>query len=297
MSAERPRAAKAQLAGVGPREKVIKVGPRDKVIKDAGIAGWDEYAPFYDWENARTLGRRDVSFWLRAAAQIDGPVLELGCGTGRLSLPLARAGVPLVGIDRSEPMLARAVARRARLRRTPGSGGGVTFVTFVRGDIRELPFRSGKFTMVLAPYGVLQSLTRERDLTAALSAVARVLAPGAVFGIDLVPDVPNWREYRDRVQMKGTVGGRRITLIESVRQDRRRRLTTFEQRYVERSGRRTIEHRFDLTFRTLPMPLMTRRLERAGFVVDALLGDYRGGPWTPDAETWLILARKPARQA
>jgi SAM-dependent methyltransferase len=280
-----PKGPKAQLAGVGPREKVIK---------DAGTDGWDEYAPFYDWENARTLGRRDLSFWLRAAAQIDGSVLELGCGTGRLSLPLARAGVPLVGIDRSEPMLARAVARRARLRRTPGA---VARVTFVRGDIRELPFRSGTFTMVLAPYGVLQSLTRERDLTATLNAVARVLAPGAVFGIDLVPDVPNWREYRDRVQMKGTVGGRRITLIESVRQDRRRRLTTFEQRYVERSGRRAIEHRFDLTFRTLPMPLMTRRLARAGFVVDALLGDYRGGPWTSDAETWLILARKPARQA
>jgi SAM-dependent methyltransferase len=278
--------------GGAPRQR-----RKSKTPPDPGTAGWDEYAPFYDWENARTLGRRDVSFWLRAAAQIEGPVLELGCGTGRLSLPLARAGVPLVGIDRSEPMLARAVARRARLRRTPAAGGSVTFVSFVRGDIRELPFRSGTFTMVLAPYGVLQSLTRERDLAATLNAVARVLAPGAIFGIDLVPDVPNWREYRDRVQMKGMVGGRRITLIESVRQDRRRRLTTFEQRYVERSGRRTIEHRFDLTFRTLPMPLMTRRVERAGFVVDALLGDYRGGPWTPDAETWLILARKPARQA
>jgi SAM-dependent methyltransferase len=290
MSAERPKGAKAQLAGVGPRERAIK---------DPGTAGWDEYAPFYDWENARTLGRRDVSFWLRAAAQIDGPVLELGCGTGRLSLPLARAGVPLVGIDRSEPMLARAVGRRSRQprqprqRRTPEAGGRLAFV---RGDIRALPFRSGQFDMVLAPYGVLQSLTRERDLTATLNAVARVLAPGAIFGIDLVPDVPNWREYRDRVQMKGTIGGRRLTLIESVRQDRGRRLTTFEQRYVERSGRRIVEHRFDLTFRTLPMPLMTRRLERAGFVVDALLGDYRGGPWTPDAETWLILARKPAQK-
>ena len=257
-----------------------------------GWEGWDEYAPFYDWENARTLGRRDVSFWVRATGQVDGRVLELGCGTGRLSLPLARAGVPLVGIDRSEPMLAHAVGRRSRQRRTPEARGRVTFV---RGDIRALPFRPGQFAMVLAPYGVLQSLIRERDLTATLNAVARVLAPGAIFGIDLVPDVPNWREYHDRVQMRGTVGGRRLTLIESVRQDRRRRLTTFEQRYVERSGRRVVEHRFDLTFRTLPMPLMTRRLERAGFVVDALLGDYRGGPWTPDAETWIILARKPRR--
>src|SRR5437773_986382 len=73
-----------------------------------GWEGCDQYAPFYDWENARTLGRRDVSFWRRVARTADGRVLELGCGTGRVSVPLARAGVDLVGVDRSAPMLARA---------------------------------------------------------------------------------------------------------------------------------------------------------------------------------------------
>ena len=80
-----------------------------------GHEGWDDYAPFYDWENARTLGRRDVPFWRNLALQAGGPVLELGCGTGRISLPLGKAGVPLVGIDRSERMLAaRAHAYAAR---------------------------------------------------------------------------------------------------------------------------------------------------------------------------------------
>ena len=77
-------------------------------MKREGWQGWDEYAPFYDWENAQTLGRRDVPFWRRVAIGAGGPVLELGCGTGRVSLPLARAGVDLVGVDRSAPMLARA---------------------------------------------------------------------------------------------------------------------------------------------------------------------------------------------
>ena len=75
---------------------------------DHGYEGWDDYAPFYDWENARTLGKRDVPFWRSLALHGGGPVLELGCGTGRISLPLGRAGVPLVGIDRSTPMLTRA---------------------------------------------------------------------------------------------------------------------------------------------------------------------------------------------
>ncbi len=251
-----------------------------------GWQGWDEYAPFYDWENARTVGRRDVPFWRRVAGAVRGRVLELGCGTGRVSLPLARAGVDLVGVDRSAPMLDRAVRRRRR------SGSRVAAPAFVRADIRRLPFAARQFEAVIAPYGILQSLVRERDLAATLDAVARVIRPGGVFGIDLVPDVPNWREYRNRVQMRGRARGAHLTLIESVRQDARRRLTIFDQVYVERRARRVTRHEFALTFRTLSVPEMSARLERAGFEVETILGDYRGRPWDDRAAVWIVLARR-----
>jgi SAM-dependent methyltransferase len=266
-----------------------------KFVKQ-GWQGWDEYAPFYDWENARTLGRRDVPFWQRVAAEAKGPVLELGCGTGRVSIPLARAGVNLVGIDRSAPMLARALARTPRTPRTPRTSGTLRTParpSFVRGDIRALPFAQRGFAMVLAPYGILQSLIRERDLGATLESVARVIRPGGTFGIDLVPDVPNWREYKNKVQLKGTMrGGVSLTLVESVRQDPKRRLTTFEQRYIERRGVKTKEHAFELTFRTLSVSQMARRLESAGFRVGSVLGDYGGRPWDARADVWIILAQK-----
>jgi ubiquinone/menaquinone biosynthesis C-methylase UbiE len=269
------------------------------VAKREGWQGWDEYAPFYDWENARTLGRRDVPFWRRVARGAGGgPVLELGCGTGRISLPLARAGVPLVGVDRSSEMLARAARRAKAIRRAPRTTRPVARTPgcrprFVRGDIRHLPFADGAFPMVLAPYGILQSLLRDGDLTATLEAVARVLAPGGTFGIDLVPDVPNWREYTDRVQHRGRAArGTHLTLIESVRQDRARRLTTFAQRYLVRRGGRTTEHPFTLTFRTLTVRQMTLRLARAGFRIETVLGDYQGHPWDDQADVWIILAKK-----
>jgi SAM-dependent methyltransferase len=287
--------------------------------RSEGWEGWDEYAPFYDWENARTLGRRDVPFWRNLARHVGGRVLELGCGTGRISIPLGRAGVDLVGIDRSEPMLARAQqrVRRARLDR---------HVRLVRGDIRSLPFRppasapasassagatarprhslsrekqatsGGGFAMVMAPYGMLQSLTRERDLSATLDAVHQALEPGGTFGIELVADLPAWEEYRKRVSLKGwrgRRGGAHVTLTETVRQDRRRHLTIFDQAFTERRGRAKRIHRFALTFRTLSVSQMTRRLEKAGFQISALLGDYRGGPWDPRADVWMILAKRP----
>jgi ubiquinone/menaquinone biosynthesis C-methylase UbiE len=269
-----------------------------------GWHGWDEYAPFYDWENAQTLGRRDVPFWRRVASEARGPVLELGCGTGRVSVPLASDGVDLIGIDRSAPMLDRARHTIARSRPRVAHPGRIPnrerqipkpesrIPKFVRGDIRALPFQAQSFAMVLAPYGILQSLIRPRDLTATLESVARVAAPGAIFGVDLVPDVPKWREYRNRVQLRGNADGAHLTLVESVSQDRARRLTTFEQLYVERRGRRTREHRFELVFRTLTVPAMSRQLERAGFQVEAVLGDYGGRPWDDRADVWIILARK-----
>ena len=252
-----------------------------------GWRGWDDYAPFYDWENARTLQRRDVAFWQRLAAAQDGPVLELGCGTGRIAVPVARAGARIVGIDRSEEMLARARKRMVRTR----VGG---HLTLVRGDIRELPFTARtKFGAVLAAYGILQSLTRERDLARTFESVARVLRRGGLFAIDVVPDLPKWDEYRNRISLSGRHGRHgTLTLVETVRQDRAKRLTIFDQEYRERRGDRRRVHRFSLTFRTLTVPQLTRRLERAGFRVLAVLGDYQGGPWDPRADVWIILAAK-----
>jgi SAM-dependent methyltransferase len=253
-----------------------------------GFEGWDEYAAFYDWENARTLGRRDVAFWRRVALGARGPVLELGCGTGRIALPLGRAGVALVGIDRSASMLARARRRVARARLAGR-------IRLIRGDIRHLPFPASSFSTVLAPYGVLQSLLRERDLGATLASVHDVLQRGGTLGLDLVADLPAWEEYRKRISLRGwrgRPGGARVTLVETVRQDPARRLTIFDQEFIERRGRERRTRRFALAFRTLSVPQMVRRLERAGFAITALLGDYRGARWDPRAEVWVILATK-----
>ena len=250
-----------------------------------GWHGWDDYAPFYDWENARTVGRRDVPFWRARAAEAGGPVLELGCGTGRIACPVAADVDQLVGIDRSAPMLARLRRRRARR-------GLASRLQLIRGDFRFLPFAPESFRLVMAPYGVLQSLLRDRDLRETLRAVRTVLCPGGSFVIDLVPDLKDWREYEQRVSMRGRRRGSRthVTLIESVRQDADRRLTHFDQEFIERRGRQATTYRFSLSFKTLSVRQVVGRLRRTGFTLQSIAGDYQGGAWHPDAETWVIVA-------
>jgi SAM-dependent methyltransferase len=258
-----------------------------------GWQGWDEYAAFYDWENATTMGRRDVAFWRDLAQRINGRTLELGAGSGRVLVPIAKTGVEIVGIDRSAPMLALAQDRLRRLRKRPRSRINASLV---RGDMRHLPFsRDQPFDLVVAAYGILQSLTRDRDLTATLKAVVDLLAPGGMFAIDLVPDVPRWQEYSRRVSLRDMTGprGLPVKLIESVRQDTARKLTIFDQEFVEGTGRTRRVHRFTLTFRTVGIRALRRRLERLGLHIDAVLGSYDGEPWDERADVWMILASKP----
>ena len=149
--------------------------------------------------------------------------------------------------------------------------------------------------MVLAPYGMLQSLLRERDLQATLAAVHRVLRKGGTFGVELVADLPSWQEYRKRVSLKGWRSrGRRARHAhrdgapgpEAGLDD----LRSGVHASAAAPGRAT--RTFSLTFRTLSVPQMVRRLEKAGFEITALLGDYKGREWDPRADVWVILARK-----
>jgi SAM-dependent methyltransferase len=182
-------------------------------------------------------------------------------------------------------MLAFAATRIRRLPRTKRP-------TIARADIRALPFPSRSFGAVVAAYGLLQSVLTDDDLTRVLTEAARVLMPGGRLGLDLVPDLSAWNEYRRRVRLRGRARGAIITLTETVRQNRRRRLTVFHEEFTRTIGRRSERRRFVLTFRTVVVDEMARRLAAAGFVLESIAGDYRGGAWRPTSETWLIVARK-----
>ena len=187
-------------------------------------------------------------------------------------------------------MLERARQRLVRARLTHRA-------LLVRGDIRHLPFRSDAGLRpgdgAVRDPAVADPRARSRQ---PLSRRLRAWCGRAACSASI--SCPTCRGGANIAGGRVCRGARTrtttVTLVESVRQDRRRKLTIFDQEYIERRGRERTVHRFALTFRTLSVPQMARRLERGGFSIEAILGDYQGGPWDERADVWIILAEEEA---
>jgi SAM-dependent methyltransferase len=134
----------------------------------------------------------DLPLWEELAERRGGPVLELGCGTGRVALHLARCGHRVIGLDR-DPDLIAALRQRASDSRHNGVGrksdAPADRVEPLVADAREFELDE-PVALALAPMQFLQLLPGAADLAACLAAVAAALEPGGLFAAALVESVP-----------------------------------------------------------------------------------------------------------
>jgi SAM-dependent methyltransferase len=130
------------------------------------VSAYDRIARVYDpWSRSVV---EDVPFYVEEAVRSGGPVLELGVGTGRIAVPVAAAGVRVVGVDLSAGMLE--VAReRAEL--------AAVELDLRQGDMRDPPLDE-TFPLVICPFRSLLHMETDADRRATLRAVSRRLSPG-----------------------------------------------------------------------------------------------------------------------
>jgi SAM-dependent methyltransferase len=122
-----------------------------------------------------------LSFYAELARQNPEGVLELACGTGQLAVPIAGAGVPIVGLDRSAAMLTTARSR--------AQAAGVT-CDLVEGDMRAFDLGQ-RFGLVFVARNSLLHLSSAEDIVATFMAVRRHLVPGGVFAFDVFNPDPS----------------------------------------------------------------------------------------------------------
>jgi len=238
----------------------------------------DEYALIADLYDQVTLYRQrpDVSFYVEAAQQAGSPVLELGCGTGRVLIPTARAGIDIVGLDASTAMLDIC---RARLQDEPDTVR--RHARLVEGDMRSFELNR-KFTLVTMPFRPFQHLLTVRDQLACLERVHHHLRDGGrlildVFNpsLDALANGPIGEEFAEEAEFTVADGRRVIRRHKTVSRDHFNQVGHFELiHYVTHPDGRTerLVHAFALRhmFRFEGEHL----LARAGFELQHVYADY-----------------------
>ncbi len=141
---------------------------------------YDAISGIYDpWSRSVT---EDIEFYVDEALAAGGPVVELAVGTGRVAVPVAKAGVRVIGVDASAGMLA--VARDYA--RTEGV---LDLLDLRQGDLRDPPVTE-QVPLVLVPFRSLLHMTTEDDRLRALRAAYRLLLPGGKLVFDVFAPSP-----------------------------------------------------------------------------------------------------------
>lgn len=138
---------------------------------------YDSFASIYDSQYAELT--KDVPFYLELARQTGSPVLELACGTGRILLPLARAGIEVTGLDSSQKMLESLQNKLDR--EEPGVR---TRVGLVNADMREFALDT-RYKFVFCAFHSFQHLMTTEDQLACLKSVRTCLAEDGLLCLDV----------------------------------------------------------------------------------------------------------------
>jgi SAM-dependent methyltransferase len=240
------------------------------------------------------------TYYRELARRVGGPVLELACGTGRLTIPIAADGHEVVGLDASPAML-----RRARQKAESWSSGSRAphaeadssdglDLTFLEGDMRSFDL-GRQFPLVIVSCNSLGHLITNDELKACFSIVLRHLAPGGLFAFDIVN--PNVRALaRDTLESVrldlGPNPSSGIAVEETAAYDpvQQVRLLSWHVREPKVGVREVAPLRLRQIF-PQELPLL---LEASGLELAARHGDFDGNPLTGESLNQICVALAPA---
>lgn len=256
------------------------------------LDNYADYAPYYDLYAA---GKdEDVPIYMELAREADGPTLELGCGTGRVTIPLAANGCKILGLDSSASMLRTA---KKKLAAEPESVRELA--RLVEGDMRnfELPH---KFGLVIAPWFAFNYLLTNLDREGCLNSVRNHLLPGGVIALDLfVPltitqePVPEFKKRAEAHLDDGTS----IVFVDRRTYNPGTRIELREHRHITISpdGEES-ERRFSTQRCFCDAREMAAKLDEFGFEVRQCWGGYDKSHLLDAERNFLVIAQLPARR-
>ncbi len=261
--------------------------------------GYEEYAfvaDLYDYV-VPYRERQDVAFFVEAAQASGGSVLEVGCGTGRVLIPTARAGIDIVGLDLSSHILA---VCRERLQREPADVQ--SRVQLVQADMRDFNLAQ-TFRLATTPFRPFQHLTTVADQLACLTCIRQHLVEGGLLILDifnpsleaLVRDNLG-EEFGDEPEFSMPDGRRVLRRHKIVARDRFNQINQTELIYYVRhpDGREErLVHSFAMRY--LHRFEAEHLLSRCGFEIEQVYAGYDKSPYGSQYPGELIFVAKKVK--
>jgi len=216
----------------------------------------------------------DVEFYAKLASEADGAVLELGCGTGRVLLPIAASGVDITGVDSSASMLDYA---RSRIDAVDSPG---LRAELVEADMSTVDL-GRRFALVFSAFRPIAHLHTLDSQLAFLENARRHLAPGGRFALDFFqPDPARLAVPRpEHLELERVSNGRTIRRYTSIVPRLSIQTLEIEFRWEIETGDGPMrEERVDFQMRWYHRYELEHLLARAGLRIEALHGDFSGSP-------------------
>jgi SAM-dependent methyltransferase len=232
------------------------------------MALYDQIAQLYDpWSRSVT---EDIEFYVEEAVRSGGPVVELAVGTGRIAVPIAAAGIPVIGVDQSAGMLS--VARRYAEEQSVE-----TMLDLRVGDLRRPPVDE-RVPLVICPFRSLLHMPTAGEKLAALRAARSLLVPGGRLVFDVFSPTSD-----DIEETHGRWLEREPGIFERADWDEASRTMTLSVRQDDTAATFTLHWLSATEWRGL--------IEAAGFEVEALYGWFDRRPYEKHADTIWVCRR------
>lgn len=252
------------------------------------MSGNDMYrwADYYDLTQLGVSG--DIPFYLELAQRAEGEILDLACGTGRISIPLAETGLRVTGIDLSTDMLQRA-QQKANER------GVSERITFLQGDMRT--FEIGKtFPLIMIPFRSFLHLLQMNEQMKALTCIRKHLKPGGKFVMNVfVPKITHLYEEREKMSLRGTYRqetGEEISMWDYTRYDYFQQLCEVTRTYERISEEGVVTEKVvgRFTLRYIFPTELHHLLRLNGFKVTQRYGSFEKAPFDQNSSELIIVA-------
>ena len=252
---------------------------------------WNDFAKYYDWEFQQICTRqiKDIVLWKRFAERFGGPILEICCGSGRITLPLAKEGFEIFALDYSEKLLEILINNISE----------TDDIKIVKSDMRSFHINK-HFSFAFISYASFQQLLTLKDQVDCLTNIYNHLSSNGILAFDITPSLCEGEDFNKETLQYSLLypqNSSEVKLYSAYQIDRLNCIKHYYDRYEEidiNGCIKTFKH--DISLKEITPDYMKILLEKCGFELIEIYGGFNGEELNKNSSNAIYVAQKKSNK-